>query len=175
MCSNSKREVDAIKTRFADSSKNLRQLFRDNEKFEQTIKELDSEIEQGQKTLQEEQTYLESIIAESLKISNDELSAVEEYTLNKNDLNGRLKKCTEKSKIEAENLKQIKELQERKKDELKQVFQSFKELQTILETANKYQAELRMKISKELEAISDIDSVNQEIYINIAQAQQAHK
>jgi len=51
------------------------------------------------------------------------------------------------------------------------VFQSFKELQTILETANKYQADLRMKISREYEAISDIDRVNEEIYKNIAEAQ----
>ncbi len=118
---------------------------------------------------------MESIIAESLKISNDELSAVEEYNITKNDLNSRLKKCTEKSKIEAENLKLIKELQDKKKEELKQVFQSFKELQTILETANKYQSDLRMKISREYEAISDIDRVNEEIYKSIAEAQHAHK
>jgi len=125
--------------------------------------------------LQEEQAYLESIIGESLKISNDELTAVEEYNLTESDLNSRLKKCVEKSKTEAENLKQIKELQDRKKEELKQVFQSFKQLQPILETANKYQADLRMKISREYEAISDIDRVNEEIYKNIAEAQQAHK
>ena len=125
--------------------------------------------------MQEEQTYLESIIAESLKISNDEMTAVEEYNLTKSDLNSRLKKCVEKSKTEAENLKQIKELQDRKKEELKQVFTTFKELQTILETANKYQADLRMKISREYEAISDFDRVNEEIYKNIAEAQQAHK
>jgi hypothetical protein len=62
---------------------------------------------------------------------------VETFTLAKQDLNARIKKCTEKSKSEAENLKILKEVQEKKKEELKLVFQAFKDLQVLLETSKK--------------------------------------
>jgi len=110
---------------------------KDNEKLEQTIKELEAEIEAGTKTLQDLQKYLEGLIAESLRISNEDISYVETFTLAKQDLNARIKKCTEKSKSEAENLKILKEVQEKKKEELKLVFQSFKDLQVLLETSKK--------------------------------------
>jgi hypothetical protein len=87
--------------------------------------------------LQDLQKYLEGLIAESLRISNEDISYVETFTLAKQDLNARIKKCTEKSKSEAENLKILKEVQEKKKEELKLVFQSFKDLQVLLETSKK--------------------------------------
>lgn len=103
------------------------------------------------------------------------MTATEEYSQTKADLNNRIKKVTEKSKQEAENLKQLKDIQEKKKEELKLVFQSFKELQTILETSKKYQDDLRMKISKVLEDQSNLESVNEELFKNLSQSQQAHK
>ncbi len=87
--------------------------------------------------MQDLQKYLEGLIAESLRISNEDISYVETFTLAKQDLNARIKKCTEKSKSEAENLKILKEVQEKKKEELKLVFQSFKDLQVLLETSKK--------------------------------------
>ena len=72
-----------------------------------------------------------------MRISNEDISYVETFTLAKQDLNARIKKCTEKSKSEAENLKILKEVQEKKKEELKLVFQSFKDLQVLLETSKK--------------------------------------
>ena len=72
-----------------------------------------------------------------MRISNEDISYVETFTLAKQDLNARIKKCTEKSKSEAENLKILKEVQENKKEELKLVFQSFKDLQVLLETSKK--------------------------------------
>lgn len=118
---------------------------------------------------------METLIAENLRLSNEEVSAVEDYNATKAELNSRIKKVTEKSKIEAENLKHIKEIQEKKKEELKLVFQSYKDLQTILETSKKYQDDLRSKINKVLEDITDIERVNDEIYRNLSQSQQAHK
>lgn len=72
-----------------------------------------------------------------MRISNEDISYVETFTLAKQDLNARIKKCTEKSKSEAENLKILKEVQEKKKEELKLVFQAFKDLQVLLETSKK--------------------------------------
>ena len=72
-----------------------------------------------------------------MRISNEDVSFVEKYTSTKADLTARIKKSTEKAKSEAENLKVLKEVQEKKKEELKLVFQSFKELQVILETSKK--------------------------------------
>jgi hypothetical protein len=168
------REVEENQKKLDHTEKSLRTIYRENERLENLAIDVTKEINSGNKELEEERKKLEASHIKSLSLATLEAATQQNYYQTKGDTINKTKEAGERSHIETENLKKLKEIQDIKREELRKVYESYKELVAILETLKKAIFAMKAEIGAKLQEIAEIESKNQRIYRELSEAQETH-
>jgi chromosome segregation ATPase len=133
MCFNynfyNKREVDKLENEYKETEEKLRGLYRENERIEESIDNLETKISEGENEFEKEKNEMNIVLNESLRLTALDASTQQNYVKTKAEIIEKTRTAVEQSTLQAEKLKELKEKQSLMQDSLKEVFTNYKRIQ----------------------------------------------
>ncbi len=123
------KEVEILKSGLKDADKQAQLVVKENQKLMEVMTSLEAEIAKETANLEAQRVHLSSQVAEGIRIRNEDVRTVQEYEANKAETISDTERAVEKTKVEVERLKELKEKHEYKKLEVKEVHNNLKAIQ----------------------------------------------
>lgn len=123
------REVDNLEKEYKDTEEKLRGLYRENERIEESIINLENKISEGENEFEKEKADMNIVLNESLRLTALDASTQQNFVKTKADIIEKTRTAIEQSAIEAEKLKELKDKQTLMEESLKEVFTNYKRIQ----------------------------------------------
>ena len=127
------KELDIVQSNLKETEKVLRLVFRENEKLTGIMNELDAEANKEENDFNDQTTRLNNQIAEGIRLRNLDTDTEKNYHQTKADTIQNTKDTGERTKVEIENVKELKEEAELKKIGVKEVHGVLKAVQVTIE------------------------------------------
>lgn len=168
------REVQELRKRLDQTDKLLRTIYRENERLEHQVGEVTAELNQGTELLEADNKDLADTHLEELRLANLEAATIQDYNRDKAEMINKTKEAGERSVFEADNLKKLKIIQDIKRDELRKVYDHYKQIQDAIESLRKAIDAMKAEIGDKLKEMAEIEAKNQQVYESLSEAQESH-
>lgn len=166
------REVVTIRRQLKASNEKLDIIKSENERLCNLIKDFENEFNAFSESLNKEMKILADLVTESLRLAALDAKNQQEFNDSKRGLKDKINHTVDTTNAEQNHLKEMIAEIDRKRLELKEIYEYYNHLQReIVELIKEIQT-LKNEISQKLVAIADLEADNERIYKELSEAQE---